>query len=61
MYKIGDRFQYLGCGPHVITAVVRSGTAIEYTADYVGIEGDKYWECKTYGHNSIVVNNNLNN
>ena len=60
-YKVGDRFDYLGCGPHVITAVIRSGKFFEYTADYVGIEGDAYWKCKSYGHGSIVLINNLNN
>ena len=52
-YKIGDRFNYLGCGPHVITAVIRSGKSFEYAADYVGCEGDAYWRCKNYGHGSI--------
>ena len=60
-YKIGDRFNFLGCGPHVITAVIRSGTTFEYTAEYVGIEWDKYWKCESYSHSSIVINNSLKN
>ena len=60
-YKIGDRFNFLGCGPHAITAVIRSGKSFEYTAEYVGREGDSYWKWDTYSHDSIVINNSLKN
>ena len=60
-YKIGDKFNFLGCGPHSITSVIRSGKTFEYTADYVGIEGDSYWKCERYSHGSIVINNSLKN
>lgn len=60
-YKIGDKFNFLGCGPHAITAVIRSSDSFEYTAKYVGREGDSYWKWDTYGHDSIVINNSLKN
>ena len=60
-YKIGDRFQVLGCGPHAITAVIQLGDSFEYTAEYVGREGDAYWKWDAYSHSSIVINNNLKN
>ena len=59
-YQIGDRFSFLGCGPHVITSVIRSGITIEYTADYVGPEGDSYWKCESYGHGLVSHINTLN-
>lgn len=56
-YAVGDRFNYLYCGPHEITDVIASGGAWEYKADYKGDRNQRYWKCDSYSHSSIEIVN----
>lgn len=58
-HKIGDRFNFLNCGPHEITAVIANGNSWEYAAEYKGDSFMLHWHCDTYSHKLIEIINTL--
>lgn len=58
-HKVGDRFNFLNCGPHEITAVIANGNSWEYAAEYKGEPFMLHWHCNTYSHNLIEIINTL--